>query len=143
MKALALVAAGVVVGLAGGVALAKSAAAPPFASVIEREADIAVKQPGPHKGGGETTAFPFFSKAPEFKMAFRKRVMHPGSAIGYHEQKEDEVYYILSGTGEFTLNGVKHPVSAGSAMLTRPGSSHGLKQVGKDDLVLIIAYELK
>ena len=28
-----------------------------------------------------------------------------------------------------------------SAVLTRPGSSHGLKQVGNDDLVILINYE--
>lgn len=29
---------------------------------------------------------------------------------------------------------------AGDAILTRPGSSHGLKQTGKEDLVIIINY---
>lgn len=57
--------------------------------ILEHEKDIAVEQPGPHKGGGLTTAYPFFTKAPDFKIAFRKRVLRPGSAIGYHPQKED------------------------------------------------------
>ncbi len=29
----------------------------------------------------------------------------------------------------------------GTAVLTRPGSSHGLKQVGDEDLVILIDYE--
>jgi quercetin dioxygenase-like cupin family protein len=110
--------------------------------ILEHEKDIAVEQPGPHKGGGLTTAFPFFSKAPGFKIAFRKRVLRPGSAIGYHPQKEDEVYYILEGRGEMTMNGKTFPVSAGDAILTRPGSSHGIKPVGGDSLTMIINYIL-
>lgn len=111
--------------------------------LLEHEKDIAASQPGPHDGGGQTTAYNFFSKAPGFRLAFRKRVLHPGSAIGYHLQKEDEIYYVLSGTGEMKMNGKTFAVTSGDAILTRPGSSHGLKQTGKEDLVVIINYELK
>jgi mannose-6-phosphate isomerase-like protein (cupin superfamily) len=34
-------------------------------------------------------------------------------------------------------------IGPGTAVLTRPGSSHGLKQTGSEDLVVIIAYEVK
>lgn len=111
-------------------------------STIVHEASIAVPQPGPHGGGGETTAFPFFSQTPDFKMAFRKRILHPGSSIGYHRQDVDEVYYIISGTGEYTLNGQREQVGPGTAMLTRPGDSHGLRPSGQGELVLIVAYPL-
>jgi mannose-6-phosphate isomerase-like protein (cupin superfamily) len=109
--------------------------------ILEHEKDIAKQEPGPHKGGGMSTGYNFFSTAPGFKLAFRKRVLHPGSAIGYHLQKEDEIYYIISGTGEMTMNGEKFTVREGDGILTRPGSSHGLKQTGKDDLVVLINYE--
>ena len=110
--------------------------------ILEHEKDIAVEQPGPHNGGGMSTAYSFFSNAPGYKIAFRKRALLPGAAIGYHLQEEDEVYYVLSGTGEMEMNGKTFPVKAGDAVLTRPGSSHGLKQTGKDDLVIFIVYEL-
>lgn len=109
--------------------------------VLERDAEVAKTGPAPHKGPGSSTGYSFFEKAPDFKLAFRKRVLHAGAAIGYHPQKEDEVYYILSGTGVMQMNGGEFPVKSGDAILTRPGSSHGLKQTGKDDLVLIITYE--
>jgi mannose-6-phosphate isomerase-like protein (cupin superfamily) len=82
----------------------------------------------------------FFSKADGLKMTFRKRILYPGSAIGYHLQKEDEIYYIISGTGEIQMNGKSFTVKAGDAILTRPGSSHSLKQTGEGDLSIIIAY---
>ncbi|MGN6292255.1 MAG: cupin domain-containing protein [Chitinophagaceae bacterium] len=108
--------------------------------ILEHEKEIAASQPGPHDGGGNTTAYNFFSKASGFNLAFRKRVLHPGSAIGYHLQKEDEIYYVLSGHGQMEMNGKTFEVQAGDAILTRPGSSHGLKQTGKEDLVIIINY---
>lgn len=107
---------------------------------LEHERGIAKNEPGTHNGGGNTVGYSFFEKANNLKMTFRKRVLHPGSAIGYHLQKEDEVYYIISGSGEMQMNGKSFPVKTGDAILTRPGSSHGLKQTGKDDLVIIIAY---
>src|SRR5262245_59098866 len=111
--------------------------------IIQHDADIAKNEPGTHNGGGETVGFSFFDKTPGMKFVFRKRALKPGSAIGYHEQKEDEVYYVLSGKGVMTLDDKPHDVTARTAILTRPGSSHGLKQVGNEDLVVLIAYEIK
>ena len=108
--------------------------------ILEHEKDIAKNESGTHNGGGSTVGYSFFAKADSLKMTFRKRVLHPGSAIGYHLQQEDEVYYIVSGTGEMRMNDKTFTVKTGDAILTRPGSSHGLKQKGKDDLVIIITY---
>lgn len=113
----------------------------PGGYILEREADIAVEEPGTHKGGGVTVGYSFFRKAPDLKLVFRKRALKPGSAIGYHLQKEDEIYYVVSGRGEMTINGNRFEVKAGDAILTRPGASHGLKQVGAEDLVIMINYE--
>ena len=108
---------------------------------IDHEKSIAVNEPGPHSGGGSTTVFPFFSKVKDAKMTFRKRILHPGSAIGYHLQEKQEIYYILSGSGELTMNGKIIPVTTGDAILTMPGSSHGLKPAGNEDLSVLITYE--
>jgi quercetin dioxygenase-like cupin family protein len=109
--------------------------------IIEHENEIAVKQPGPHDGGGNTTAFNFFSKAKDLNLVFRKRILHPGSSIGYHAQEADEIYYILSGTGELNMNGETIRVSAGDAILTRPGNSHGIRPAGNEDMTILISYE--
>ena len=111
--------------------------------ILEHEKDIAAEEPGPHKGGGTSMAHRFFKSATDSKLQFTKRVLRPGSAIGYHLQKEEEIYYIASGKGEMTMNGSAFTVEAGDAILTLAGSSHGLKQSGTDDLVVIINYERK
>lgn len=125
-----------------GVAAAQSPSRPKVGGyIIERDADVAATESGPHNGGGSTTAYSFFKTTHGLSLVFRKRVLKPGSAIGYHEQKEDEIYYVLSGHGAMTLDGKTVDVGPGTAILTRPGSSHGLKQVGNEDLVILINYE--
>ena len=108
--------------------------------VLERDADIAREEPGPHNGGGRSIGYSFFRDTRRLGMVFRKRALKPGSAIGYHEQQEDEIYYVLSGRGIMTIDGKPMEVGPGTAVLTRPGSSHGLKQVGPEDLVILINY---
>ena len=108
--------------------------------VLERDADVAREEPGTHKGGGRTIGYSFFKDTPKLAMVFRKRALKPGAAIGYHEQTEDEIYYVLSGRGIMTIDGKPIEVGPGTAVLTRPGSSHGLKQVGTEDLVIMINY---
>ena len=110
-------------------------------TVIEHDSTVAKPEPGPHNGGGQTTAYTFFAQAPHLGLVFRKRALHAGAGIGYHRQDEDEIYYIVSGTGVLTLNGVDSIVGPGTAILTRPGSSHALRQQGSKDLVIIIAYQ--
>jgi mannose-6-phosphate isomerase-like protein (cupin superfamily) len=127
--------------------LAAQAGAPPAARpapggyVLEHDADVAATEPGTHNGGGETVGYSFFKTTPNLHLVFRKRALKPGSGIGYHEQKEDEIYYVLSGRGIMTIDGHAFDVKPGDAILTRPGSSHGLKQTGSDDLVILINYE--
>ena len=113
----------------------------PGGYVLERDSQVAKQEPGTHNGGGQTIGYSFFSKTPKLGLVFRKRAFKPGSAIGYHLQTEDEIYYVLSGRGRMTVDGKEFDVVAGDAVLTRPGSSHGLKQVGNEELVILINYE--
>jgi mannose-6-phosphate isomerase-like protein (cupin superfamily) len=115
----------------------------PGGYVLERDPEVATTEPGTHNGGGETIGYSFFKKTPRLGLVFRKRALKPGSGIGYHEQKEDEIYYVLSGRGTMTIDGKSFEVGPGTAVLTRPGSSHGLKQIGDENLVIMINYEQK
>jgi mannose-6-phosphate isomerase-like protein (cupin superfamily) len=113
----------------------------PGGYVIETDREVAKDEPGTHNGGGQTVGYSFFRNVPNLKLVFRKRALKPGSGIGLHEQKEDEIYYVLSGRGQMTLDGKTVDVTPGTAVLTRTGSTHSLKQVGSDDLVILINYE--
>src|SRR6478752_7670538 len=97
---------------------------------LEQDEKVAKQDPGPHNGGGVTIGYSFFDKVKDYKTAFKKRTLKPGSSIGYHLQEQDEIYYILEGKGEMRMNGETFMVKAGDAILTRPGSSHGLTPKG-------------
>jgi lysophospholipase L1-like esterase/mannose-6-phosphate isomerase-like protein (cupin superfamily) len=109
-------------------------------SQIEFDDDVAVDQPGPHGGAGITTGYSFFKDAKDLDFVFRKRVLHAGAGIGLHQHHSDEIYYVLGGRGLYTLDGVQREVVPGMALLTRAGSTHALRQIGDDDLVVIITY---
>ena len=131
--------------LLSSVALSSQSGAPvkpaPGGYIIQHDADVAKTEPGTHNGGGQTVGYSFFAGTPNMHLIFRKRALKPGSGIGYHVQTEDEIYYVLSGHGLMTLDGKEVEVGPGTAVLTRTGSSHGLKQTGADDLVILINYQ--
>ena len=137
---------GVVLGAVIGAAAVHVAAQPAKAKggfIVQHDAEIAKNEPGTHNGGGQTIGYSFFDKTPGMKFVFRKRALHPGAGVGPHEQHEDEVYYVLSGKGVMTVDDTKVDMTPGTAVLTRPGSSHSLKQMGNEDLVVLISYEIK
>jgi mannose-6-phosphate isomerase-like protein (cupin superfamily) len=131
--------------VSGSVALSSQAGGPPQrvpgGYIIQHDDDVSKAEPGTHNGGGQTVGYSFFAGTPNMHLVFRKRALKPGSGIGYHEQTEDEIYYVLSGRGIMTLDGKQVEVGPGTAVLTRTGSSHGLRQTGADDLVILINYQ--
>lgn len=113
----------------------------PTKFIFETDEQVKKDDVGPHGGGGKSIGHSFFDHTPDYSTAFKKRVLKPGSSIGYHMQKEDEIYYILEGKGEMKINGEIYPVKPGDAILTRTGSSHGITPLEGHELILIIVYE--
>ena len=110
---------------------------------ITHEADVKKDEPGSHNGGGVTTVYPFFTNDKSVKVAFRKRVLHPGSSIGYHLGDKQEIYYIVSGHGTIRINDKDYALAPGDAILLKPGMSHGIKPSATEDLAVMINYVLK
>ena len=86
------------------------------------------------------TAYPFFAGADGRVLVFRRCALHPDAAIGCHRQGADEISDVVSGRGELALDGARREVGAGAAILTRPGRSHGPRQLGSEDLVTPVSY---
>jgi mannose-6-phosphate isomerase-like protein (cupin superfamily) len=107
---------------------------------LQNESQIAREEVGPHDGLGRTIACSFFADVPDLTFVLRKRALHKGATIGHHRQVKDEIYYVLSGTGQMIVDGKAFPVRSGDAVLTRPGHSHALAQAGDEDLVIMVAY---
>lgn len=116
------------------------AAAP--AAVIVDEASVMRQEPPPHGAIGMSTAYRISDAVPGRSMEFRKRVLHPGSAIGLHPIDHDEVYYVLSGEGDVTSDGKTTRLKPGSAAYLFRGAVVGIKQLGTEPLTIIISYPL-
>lgn len=109
--------------------------------VIIDERDTIREEAPPHGAIGMSTAYRISDAAPQPRtMEFRKRVLHPGAAIGVHPIAHDEVYYVLSGEGEVSSDGVAKPLRAGMAAYLYDKAKVGIRQVGKAPLELIITY---
>lgn len=120
-------------------ALLLAMAAPPM--VIVREEDVKRQEPPPHGAIGMSTAYRISDAAPAPRaMEFRKRVLHRGAAIGLHPIRHDEVYYVLSGEGDVTSDGVTQRMAPGMAAYLYKDAIVGIKQVGRKPLTIIISY---
>ncbi|MBU1375863.1 MAG: cupin domain-containing protein [Alphaproteobacteria bacterium] len=115
-------------------------AAPP--AVIVKEAEVMRQEPPPHGAIGMSTAYRISDAAPNRTMEFRKRVLHPGAAIGPHPIDHDEVYYVLSGAGDVVSDGVTTRLTPGMAAYLYKSAVVGIRQTGASELALIISYPL-
>jgi mannose-6-phosphate isomerase-like protein (cupin superfamily) len=114
-------------------------AAPPMVVVNER--DVVRQEAPPHGAIGMSTAYRISDVVPQPRtMEFRKRVLHKGAAIGLHPIAHDEVYYVLSGEGEVTSDGVSQRLRPGMAAYLYDGAVVGIRQIGNKPLSLIISY---
>jgi mannose-6-phosphate isomerase-like protein (cupin superfamily) len=60
---------------------------------------------------------------------FQKVHAHEGS---------DKVYYVLRGTGRFTVGDEERDLAEGHAVIARAGDPHGVRNDTEDDLVLLV-----
>lgn len=122
-------------------AVSSASGAAPRMVVVDQH-DVAVDQPPPHGAIGMSTAYRISDAAPGRTMEFRRRVLHPGSAIGEHPIDHDEVYYVLGGQGEVVSDGERRLLTAGMAAYLYDGAVVGIRQLGAEPLDLIISYPL-
>ena len=62
---------------------------------------------------------------------FNLMVLAPGNTIGEHTHAGDnEIFYFLSGTGEYNDNGTIVEVGPGDVAICNDGELHGLKNTG-------------
>lgn len=50
----------------------------------------------------------------------------------------DKVYYVLEGTGHFTIGEEEQNLTQGQAVIARAGESHGVRNASNENLVLLV-----
>lgn len=74
---------------------------------------------------------------------FSHMVLNAGDSVGVHTHTGDnEIYYILSGTGEYNDNGTIVNVKPGDTTICNDGEFHGLVNTGSEpiELIALILY---
>jgi mannose-6-phosphate isomerase-like protein (cupin superfamily) len=57
-----------------------------------------------------------------------------------HQHAQPEVYFVLSGEGMVTIDGVEYPIRAGSAVFIPPNALHSARNTGEDPLRLFYVF---
>ncbi len=63
-----------------------------------------------------------------------------GGQVPWHNQEQEEVYFISQGTGEACLGDERIILRAGQAMYIPPRVHHQLTNIGKEPLIMIYVY---
>jgi mannose-6-phosphate isomerase-like protein (cupin superfamily) len=107
---------------------------------VRGDAEVSRVEPSPHAGAGMTTAYRYFDDVADADVIFRKRRLPRGASIGMHVLTHDEVYYVVSGRAELVVDDSKAELGADTAAFMYKGADVGIRQLGEEDLLLIIAY---
>jgi mannose-6-phosphate isomerase-like protein (cupin superfamily) len=63
----------------------------------------------------------------------------PGQSQKVHAHEgSDKVYYVLRGTGRFTVGDEKRDLGEGNAVIARAGDPHGVSNETQENLVLLV-----
>lgn len=63
-----------------------------------------------------------------------------GGQVPWHDQDQEEVYLVMSGTGEMCLGGERQVMTGGQAVWIPPGVYHQLTNIGDEPLRMIYCY---
>ena len=63
-----------------------------------------------------------------------------GGQVPWHNQEQEEVYFVISGTGEMCLGDEKQTVTSGQCAFIPSGVFHQLTNTGNEPLVMLYAY---
>ncbi len=68
-----------------------------------------------------------------------EELLPPGKAVTPHFHRDtEEVYYILAGTGEMSVDGESAPVGAGDAVYIPIGATHSLHNTGDAEMRIVL-----
>ena len=69
--------------------------------------------------------------------------IYPGGEVPGHAHEQEEMYFIISGDGVMEINGEKTAVATGSYAVIPPQQWHCLRNMAKENLVMLFCYAPK
>lgn len=109
--------------------------------MVKKAGELSVEVKENMRGGKGGIKITHIFKKDEMKGKSRlcaKFTIDPGASIGLHEHvEEEEIYYIIRGSGVVIDSGVRYEISVGDAILTGGGASHSIENTGSEPLELV------
>jgi mannose-6-phosphate isomerase-like protein (cupin superfamily) len=63
-----------------------------------------------------------------------------GGQVPWHNQEQEEIYFIVQGTGEMCLGDERQTLTTGQAVYIPSGVFHQLTNIGEQPLIMIYCY---
>ena len=110
--------------------------------MIRKQSDYKAEERFEMRGGtGSVRIEHLFEPGTEMKAPTRlcaRLLLEPGVSIGFHRhENEEELFFIVRGSGEIDDNGSVRQVNSGDAVLTGNGAGHAVKNTGDDTLEIL------
>ena len=67
-------------------------------------------------------------------------ILEPNGQVPWHNQDQEEVYFVLEGTGEMCLGEERQSVMPGQAVFIPPGVFHQMTNLGQMPLKMLYCY---
>ncbi|UCE55973.1 MAG: cupin domain-containing protein [Desulfobacterales bacterium] len=67
-------------------------------------------------------------------------IIEPNGSVPLHDHEQEEVYYILKGKGEMTVEAETQVLDGVSAVYIPPNTKHTLKNIGSEELHMLFVY---
>ena len=79
----------------------------------------------------------------DYSSAFNAELarLEPGDHSVPHIEPWSHLLYLMSGTGDVTIDGETQPVAAGTVCQIKAGQKHSLRNLGADDMVVLTIYD--
>ena len=63
-----------------------------------------------------------------------------GGQVPWHSQEQEEVYFVIEGTGEMCLGDERQTITSGQAVYIPPGVYHQMTNIGETPLRMLYCY---
>jgi len=113
---------------------------PPTLPVLRREDDVAEETWNDARGRLSFRTLIDGDETATTSLTFGTATLKSGEWLSLHRHAQPEIYFILSGSGAMTIDGVHHDVSAGTGIFIPGNAEHGISNAGPDTLKFLYAF---
>lgn len=113
---------------------------PVESAVVRREADVAAVTWDDARGRLSFRSLIDGDATPTSQLTFGTAVVEVNGFLALHRHPQAEIYYILAGTADVTINGVLHTAEAGTGIFIPSNAEHGIVNVSSQSVKFLYGF---